>query len=629
MITNEQIRKHLSSLIPHTVTSERKTQKWHVPFVITNTVAEDYLSSYDENHGVDAYIMGTTDVIRNIDAELEGPLSYIPSLLGRYVMLNDVKELDTHPEKLKNIWVRDEYRFNGKWFSHRVSADKPEETFGILEVDNLPYATFAKRINKSSFIGRMDRLVFQGYIEPFMLFIDHRFVKWDDINIVYDCDESWILLSGEQYAYKNLVGKEINLVILPFKCDYTGVEDEYLFGLNYAALTDYLQQTSEVDNNGELKIKIPTLETEWEFNHMMFNVGGWMYAQIKKHYLGLLSDERMKKLRYININKYTTNDIGEVVDVKYTRFNALDKDSYTSVSLYESMCYMPMYKYRDYPSFSFNYDGYIDLTNGEYDVWVMDEDTIVKTFESDSNIIYCDMSEINNVLFRENYLIFVNTIFQSEQPIITSLNNITLCDNPEKNKYVIYAIYNKNSAHVLRNSDGFIRSYMNEKARSYLEVLYYSQYDPDTGVDAHIINSDDIIKNIDAYLLEGEFAFVPKLTDYIVYLNDRNDSAVEIVKRAIDPLDFDFTREKLQDDNIEDAVDKIIDYNPALLNPLYHTYIDSKVFTGKQANESLIYEFMYEKKRGIKIPRKRYKDHETYMMLFLNGELYENYYLIR
>lgn len=626
MITNEQISKYLSSLRPHTVTSERATQKWHVPYIITNTIDDAYLATYDEIHGIEAHIQGSNEVIKNIDAEFTGELNYLPSKLGRQILLNDPNDRDTHPEKKRNIWVRDSYRFNGKWFSHRVSADKAEETFGILEVDNLPYASFVKRINKKSFIGRLDRLVFQGYIEPLMIFIDHRFVKWDDINIVYDCDESWILLSGEKYAYKNLVDKEINIVIMPFKCDYTGNEDNYLFELNYQALVNYLQETSIVENNEELYIQIPTLETEWEYNHMMFNVGGWMYTQIKKNYLGLLSEERINKLRYIPVYKYITNTLGDVTQTKYTRFNALDRDSYTSRHIYESMCYMPMESYYNYPRFRFNEDGVIDFMYGSSNFWVVDENTIVKRFESFEDTIYCDMSEIDNVLFRENYLIFVNTIFQAEQPIMSSINNITLCDNPEHNRYCIFAIYNKESAHVIRNSDAFLQSYMNEKAMTYLEVLYYSSYDPWTGVDAHILESERIIKNIDAYILDTEVAYTPTLTDYIVYLDDQNNDAVEVIKRSMDPLDFEIRTDKLYEDNINDALDKVIEYNPLLLNPLYHTYIDSKLFTGKQANESLIYDFMYERKRGLKIPRKKYKDHETYMMLFLNGELYEDYY---
>ena len=588
MITNEEMGKYLNSLKPHTVSSERHTQKWHVPYVITNTINDKYLASCDEYNGDDT-------------------------------------ERIIHPEKKANIKVVDQFRFNSKWISHKSSADNPRENFGIIQVDNLPYKSFSNRINKKSFIGRIDRLILQGYIEPLMVFIDHKVVKWDDINIVYDCDESWILLKGDRYTYDNIYDKEINIIIMPFRCDYIGKESDESFNLNYEVLNDYLQKTAE-NRNGELYISIPTLETEWEYNHMVYNVGGWMYAQIKKFNLGILSEERINKLRYLTIYKYTYNEFGVLSNTKYTRFNALDKDSYKSKAIYESMCYMPMESYYNYPCIRFDDLGNLNTASGEYTWYIVDENTIVKSFESSEDIIYCDMSSIDNVMFRENYLIFVNNFFQADAEIVTSINNITLCDNPKLNKYNVFCIYNKQSAHVIRNSDAFLKSYMNEKAKTYLEALFYSKYEPFTGLDAHVLRSTRILKNIDAYILDAEMAYVPRLTDYIVYLNDQNDDAVEIIKRSVEPLDFEFSNKKVYEENVSDAIDAIVDYNPMLLNGLYHTYIDSRTFTGSQANESLIYQFMYENKRGLKIPRKRYRDHETYVMVFLNGELYENYY---
>lgn len=288
---------------------------------------------------------------------------------------------------------------------------------------------------------------------------------------------------------------------------------------------------------------------------------------------------------------------------------------------------MPQESYANYPSIKFNDDGFIDVT-GRYILYIIDENTGVKSFESDENTIYCDMSDIDNVMFRENYLMFINGLYQADAQIMTSINNITLCDNPSNNKYNIICIYNKQSAHVIRNSDVFLKSYMNEKAKTYLEVLFYSNYEKYTALDAYDFDDNLLYKNIDAYILDMEVAFVPSLTDYIVYINDHNTDAVEIVKKAIEPLDFEFNPSKIYEDNISEALDKIVDYNPMLLTGLYHTFIDSKMFTGKQANESLMFQFMYENKRGLKIPRKRYRDHETYVMVFLNGELYDRYYLM-
>ena len=53
-LSDAHVAKYLSKLHAHTASSLRKAQKWHVPFVITNTINQTYLSTYDEQNGVDA-----------------------------------------------------------------------------------------------------------------------------------------------------------------------------------------------------------------------------------------------------------------------------------------------------------------------------------------------------------------------------------------------------------------------------------------------------------------------------------------------------------------------------------------------------------------------------------------------
>ena len=635
MITNEQIISYLNSLIPHTMTSERETQKWRVPYIIKNDKDPDHYSTYDED--------------------------------DRLVNWYTLKRANVHPVK--------KYRFDGKWFYERESVDDPEMNFGILHMNNLPYNSFSERANKKSFVSRLDKLVFQGFIEPLMIFIDNKFVNWDDITLVYDCDDSWLLLYGDKYTYSKILYSDISVVILPFRCDYIGYESDDSFKLNLEALTEYLQETAYEDTTSQkLYLKVPTMDTEYEYNHMMFNIGGWMYAQIKKYFLGELSTDRINKLRRIEVYKYIYDSNGEPINTKVTRFNVLDRDVYTDQALFDAMCYMNREYYEQHQFMKFTDDGLLDNTNGIHGLYFVDEKTIINYENSSERLVITDLSDVDNVLFRENYFIFKNGLVDLDYPIITSINNITLCDNADLDKLEIYSIYHIDSAHVIRNSDAFLKSYMNEQALKYLEVLYASNYTPITGVDAHIISSYKIIKALD-YIKNGMHTagFVPSINDYIAYLDgsidahlfnsriftspgeviknvtyftmsrdedpyiptpsenfvfldDLNDMAVKTVGRAVEPFDFKMDRSKTYEENVEDCLDAIIDYNPLLLNGLYHTYIDSKVFTGKQANESLLYTFLYNSSRGIKIPRKRYKNHESYMLLFLNGELYENYY---
>ena len=52
------------------------------------------------------------------------------------------------------------FHYDDTWYSYRYSVDHPEETFGVLEISNLPFRPLTKLINKKSFICRMDQLMF-------------------------------------------------------------------------------------------------------------------------------------------------------------------------------------------------------------------------------------------------------------------------------------------------------------------------------------------------------------------------------------------------------------------------------------------------------------------------------------
>ena len=604
MITNERIGKYLSSLRSHANTTARGNQKYRSPIVFTN----------DKNANAE-----TTD--KTIKTGAMNPLSD-----KRYV----------------NIYNTDQYRFNGRWYNYHYSINKPEEIFGILAVDDFPVSILVTRTNKKSFIGRIDRLVFQNIIHPFMLFIDGEFVNWDNIELIYDCGDIWLTIRGIKYNYYALQSKNISIIIMPFKCEYLGEESDILFDFNYKALNDYLQSTLEIDGDN-IYIYSPTLETEHKYNNAMVNVGGWLYSQIKRFKLGVLSEERINKLRYITLYKYTYDQNGVISDSMAMRYNALDRDVPTNDELYYSLCHNTLNDYELYAQLKFDCDGHL-CNNGDYKFIIMDNNARVYCNTYNNTKIINDLSQVNTTLFRENYLVFDNGIFIYNYPIIDSVNNITLLDNIDEHAICIIAIYDEIKDLVITNCDKFNRSYINEQAKAYLSNIYniirrsmnkltdaampfiLSNYTKNKeGVDALELASSVIYKNIDANNLNGDHTFIPNLTDMIVSLTIHKDP-YKFISNAIVPLDFSFSINKTYDRNIRDAVSDIVNYDPALLNPVYHKYIDSVVIYGNDANKALIYEFMYESNRGLKIPRKKYGDHEAYFMIFLNGELYENYH---
>lgn len=637
MSKNEgRLYKYLNKLLPHSVSVARRNQRYRVPIIVRNDIAVESTNTHGES---------------------------------------------SHIIKRPNIQNVDRYRYDGRWYSYKYSVDHSEETFGILRIDDLPIRPLLERENKKSFIMRLDTAVSQGILSSMMIFVDHKFVNWDNIEIVYDCDDIWILLRGDKYNYWNLMNKDVYIVIFPFRCEYIGTEPDWLFNVNYKALTSWLQESSEVVNNS-LVIHNPTIDSTHRYNGNMFNVGGWLYTQVKRYNNGTLSSSRVNKLKRMTVNKYTYDAYGNVISTQVNIYNALNPNI-LDTSIYNQIYYIDSEQHID---FTFDQNGYfIPGGTGSYKLIITDPKILHRSMTSSEDKLLLNLSDIDNLLFRENYLVFQDGIFMPEYPIMTSINNNTFCDNPNRHTISIQVLYHEDTDYVIRNSDAFMKSYMNEQARQYFEILYHTNYTKRNSVDAILLadgqepsattmvynkmmrnidaremsntsrpadtsnvvkltpdgdsieilkrdlvdaydGTNKIFSGIDAYLMDTEVAFVPTFTDYVVFINDIENDAVEFIRKSIDPLDFDFTKDKLYSENIQDALSHIVEYNPLLLNGYYRTYIESRVFTGSQANSSLIYQFMYEDRRGLKIPRKRYGDHESYFMLFVNGELFSEYY---
>ena len=178
MITREEVYDLVKDLKSHTLSALRENQKCLLPYIYT-----------DEDMVVDAD--------------------------GKW-----------HSEKTK-IHAVDSYHYKDRWYMYKYSDDNPSETFGILKVANLPYRTFDNKAEKQSFIGGLEKLMEQDYIVPFMLFLDDKFVNWNDIEIVFDCNESYLLLHGDKYNWHNLRKvKKFTIVVIPYKVEYIGIESD-------------------------------------------------------------------------------------------------------------------------------------------------------------------------------------------------------------------------------------------------------------------------------------------------------------------------------------------------------------------------------------------------------------------
>ena len=510
---------------------------------------------------------------------------------GVHPIIHDVSQTDKIEDDLVflrtilNWWVRNKCRitnvkkfhYDDTWYSYRYSIDNPEETFGILEVSNLPFRPLTKLMNKKSFICRMDQLMFNGIMQPFMLFIDRKFVNWNDIDVVFDCDDTYLLLHGDKYNYHALENVEVSIVILPFKVEYVGEESDDIWNKNYNMLLNFLQDSIRMNDNGKIEIDVPDMYSVYKKRGMVYNVGAWMYTQVYMNYLGLLSAERVNKLKRMILTRIIYDDSGNILSTYNTKFNALDRDSYDRET-YNMICHCNYEYLKEHAIFRFNNDGVLDMENGNNIISNLDESmTVVIEKHSEPEIIL-NYSNFDETLFRENFIVFRSGLLTSDCRMSNNGFNIFSINNGAEHSYTTVAFKPSMIETVLKHSDNFI-------------------------------NKDYLIS---------------KALDY-VKSDDKDSEIGKLLSLATENLNYVYFDNLLYEENFNRGLKTIMHFNPLLLNDLTKTTIKSTVIYGKEANESLTFALGTENRKGLKIPRYKYNDHETYVIVFLNGELIENY----
>lgn len=456
-----------------------------------------------------------------------------------------------------NIYPVEHFHYGDRTYSSISSIDNPESSVGVLKIDNLPISTLIRKNEKKSFVCNMHDILYQRYCEPFMIFINGKFVNLNYISILFDYGEFYILLYGDEYNYYKLKFANIDIVILPFRIDYIGEESNDFFDFMYDVYKSYIQK-SLVYNNDKYSITVPGIDTVYEYKSMVYNIGAWLYSQLKYNYLGLLSDYKINKLRNINIVRNTYDGAGNIINTYNMKFNALDKDSYNR-TIYNNICNMDLQQYITSAMFRFNTNGKLD-DNGNNILAISNTDIEWYKISLNSSIY---KNETTHNLFRHNYLIFKNGIFNPECEINTYYNIATIKDYENS---ILYVISNKNILDLKCHSN-----------IHFPNIAY------------------DYLKNI---------------TD------------LEYVQNIFDPFDFDTDSSKNYNDNVSALIDSAIYYDASLLNDFYNTNIESKIFSGKEINDNMT---EFNNVRGYIINRNKYDYHESYIIIFLNGELIEEY----
>jgi len=506
----------------------------------------------------------------------------------------------------------EKFHYDDTWYSHRCSVDNRIENFGILQVGNLPFRSLDKLVNKKSFICRMDQLIFTGIMQPFMLFINRKFVNWNNIDIVFDCDESYLLIHEDKYEYKDEDGnkktkyiynyydlKDANdmyMIILPYSVEFVGTESDEIWDKNYEMLCSFLQDSLHLNNDNKIEIEVPTMYSIYKNRGMVYNVGAWLFSQLHMNYLDSLSEIRIKKLKNINLERKIYDDNGNLLEIYRTRFNAMDKDSY-DMETYNKICYGDKYRIINHPTFKFNDDGILDYENGTNILTILDESLKIKRIVRKDKKIIINQSSDNETLFKESFIVFKNGKYYQECEFDYYDSNIFTINNENEDTLDIISFIPDDIEYISNHKNHFINK--DFYANKILDYIHDKFIEPKT--------DDESKKRI----------------------NDME----ELLKISSNNLNYLFLDSYKYEENLNSGFNSIMNYDPLLLNDSIKTSIRSKSIRGSEANKYIIKEALKDydkdgklyKRDALKITRCKYTDHESYVLIFLNGELIENY----
>lgn len=471
-----------------------------------------------------------------------------------------------------DLFESDRYRYHDKWYYFTYSDDNFDATYGIIGARRLPYKKLTSKTSHNSFMERLDKMIFSNEMQPFMLFINDTFIPWHEIYVIKDYELNYLKILNKNYNHYTI--KKINMITLPFYAFSISVENDYLFNLNYNAVCKFINKSVRLVN-GNITVDIPKIDTQFIANKgEEYSIGIWYYSQLALHEKGKLSETRIQKLKNVVAN-YEEKIGDKVVITKSTTLNLLDLDSYDSAK------FMSMLNANNNELLSFTSTGLYTTVdaNKAYSLYYGD---------SDMGIHISNTTAQTEYFYEDNY---------------------KLADTMCKFGFVGGKLR-------LKSENDFTFEVGHNNIYKFTTTEAINADNPFTKV---IIYRKDLesIKNF-----KSEFYNNYMITDYIKAnltnaFSNSNMSYIEKLKE----LDFEFKDSLPFEQNYENAENAIIQYDPRLMNSLYTQRVYSRCITGKEFNDALNISFGNDTNYGLKVPIPNDNKNETYVMVFINGEL--------
>lgn len=166
-------KEYLTILTKKKHFSIRKKKRSIYRYVIKRLIDIDIIVEHLEQNGVlDTLVPKYVDKLRHHTTHMIEDMQ--KALSPTYFDLGAIK--------------RYSYNYDGYEYPLRISATQ------VFMCKNIPY--IKKRYSKSIFMDRLDTLISNGEITPFMLFLNGKAIKWSDITVIRDWYFSYLIIAN-------------------------------------------------------------------------------------------------------------------------------------------------------------------------------------------------------------------------------------------------------------------------------------------------------------------------------------------------------------------------------------------------------------------------------------------------
>ena len=405
------------------------------------------------------------------------------------------------------------YGFSTHGFKHNLI----NEDSLVFVSDNIPFVSTQKR---HTYCDTLEKLVESGEVLPFLLFLNHEFVKWSNIVIIKDCKYSYLIILNYDYdveiytkecivvpqyvKYIENKGVMNNNTIFAFRSDnrlVTNPEEGKTYTTIDLINTDEIYHETGSVTKGIVKVKLNEEKKFNKENIILFSNGylasSWL--PIKPYGLGLFElDWNSDIPAYTRYKLFYYNKANESKD---NIQNIKNKRQLASTIRSDNK--VPDFLVKLNEGFDFNYDRKLSYEENVYNSL----DYIMKYNSGLLNDVYKDKSNIISRVYTGTHI----NSKMDDNGYVTMSRRIDSDTSSHVMIFVNGVLYKGYSELKYRNKD-FIFPVIDIGNKDIVEILYFKDIDnrriklvfDSLGDDIHIMDSSLNMDNMKLFTMNVE-----------------------------------------------------------------------------------------------------------------------------